>query len=63
MKQISRIIVALVILLSGLVLLPRSSLLGGVVHWQQFAGGYGADEHFVYAPQVLVRTTATESTE
>ena len=60
MKQISRIVVALVILLSGLVLLPRSSLLGGVVHWQQFAGGYGADEHVVYLPLVMVRPDETE---
>ncbi len=60
MKQISRIVVALVILLSGLVLLPRSSLLGGVVHWQQFTGGYGEQDHFVYLPIILQNTSPTE---
>ena len=61
MKQISRIVVALVILLSGLVLLPRSNLLGGVIHWQQFAGGYGADDHIVYIGNILNNTTLSQS--
>lgn len=40
MKQYSRILIAIVILLSGLALIPQAGLFAGVVRWQRFAGGY-----------------------
>ncbi len=40
MNRRSRLIIALVILLSGLALVPRVNLYAGVVSWQRFAGGY-----------------------
>lgn len=40
MSRLSRAIIALVILLSGLSLVPQVSLFAGSVNWQRFAGGY-----------------------
>jgi hypothetical protein len=41
MRQYSRIIIALAILLSGVALVPQMNVLGGTVTWQRFIGGYG----------------------
>ncbi len=40
MTRYSRIIVALVIVLSGVALIPQVGIFAGVVSWQRFAGGY-----------------------
>ncbi|HEX8430925.1 MAG TPA: hypothetical protein VF625_06535 [Longimicrobium sp.] len=41
MRNYNRILIALAILLSGLVLFPQVTLLGGTVNWQRFQGIYG----------------------
>lgn len=40
MKSTNRLLIALVVLLSGLVALPQVQLTAGVVSWQRFANGY-----------------------
>lgn len=40
MARYSRIFIALIILLSGLALIPQAGIFAGVVRWQRFAGGY-----------------------
>lgn len=40
MSRYSRLVLTLFILLSGLLLLPQTNLVAGVVGWQRFAGGY-----------------------
>jgi hypothetical protein len=41
MRNYNRILIALAILLSGLVLFPQVTLFGGTVNWQRFQGIYG----------------------
>ena len=40
MNRSTRLLIALVIFLSGLVLLPQVDLVAGIVNWQRFASGY-----------------------
>lgn len=40
MNQYSRLFIALLLLLSGFMLVPQTHLFAGVVSWQRFAGGY-----------------------
>src|SRR5688572_28197506 len=40
MNRFSRIMIALLLLLSELALIPNSNLLAGPVSWQRFTGGY-----------------------
>ena len=40
MSQSTRLLIALAMLLSGLLVMPRAALLAGVISWQRFANGY-----------------------
>ena len=57
MKNYSRLLLALVIFLSGLALVPQINLYAGVVSWQRFAGGY---EDVVTVTVARYFNTATE---